>query len=675
MERMASGRLLAVAFVALMFATFPVQILAQAANEQSAEEEFQYTGKFPAPSLDGGVEWLNCAGPISIKDLRGKIVLLDFWTYCCINCIHVLPDLKFLEQKYPNQLVVIGVHAAKFENEKESENIREAIMRYEIEHPVVNDANMVIARKYAFSSWPTFVLIDPEGNYVGRQPGEGNRELFDQVIGEMVKYYRKKGTLDETPVRFDLEKYAVAPRPLNYPGKILADQAGGRLFITDSNNNRIVVSTLEGELLDVIGSGKLGAKDGSYGEASFDHPQGTALVGNTLYVADTENHLIRTVDLEAKTVSTLAGTGQQARMRTTGGPVREVALNSPWAMQSLGETIYIAMAGPHQLWQLPADGKSVKLYAGTGREDVIDGPVDASALAQPSAITTDGEALYFVDSEGSAVREIRDGVVTTLVGPHDMAGALFEFGDIDGVGDDVRLQHPIGLTYHAGKLYVADTYNDKIKEVDIKTRTAKSWLGTGQRGNGLDPVELNEPAGLSATETELYIADTNNHRVLAVDFATKATREITVKGLAPPQSTGADDVQQLVAGAGEKVEAMTVQAGESLAITVNFELPIEYKLNKLAPVVVQVDAPEQGVIDAGILGKRKRAESAETSAVVNVPLTGTTGETTIELSVSYQYCRDGVGGLCKFATKKWSIPINVVNDQVGNGFELTAKPE
>jgi thiol-disulfide isomerase/thioredoxin len=208
-----------------------------------------------APELAGAGGWINVAEPLSLKALRGKVVLLDFWTFCCINCIHVLPDLKYLEEKYPNELVVIGVHSAKFDNEKETGNIRKAILRYEISHPVVNDANMVLWRKFAVRSWPTLVLIDPEGFYCGFISGEGNRELLDQVIGRVLAYHRAKKTLDETPVRFDLERHKQPATPLRFPGKILADAPSDRLFISDSNNNRIVVTTLAGKLVSVIGTG------------------------------------------------------------------------------------------------------------------------------------------------------------------------------------------------------------------------------------------------------------------------------------------------------------------------------------------------------------------------------------------------------------------------------------
>ncbi|HTI50857.1 MAG TPA: thioredoxin-like domain-containing protein, partial [Planctomycetaceae bacterium] len=262
--------------------------------------------RFKAQELDGGTGWLNTTGEITLKDLRGKVVLLDFWTYCCINCMHILPDLKHLERKYDKQLVVIGVHSAKFENERESDNIRRAIMRYEIEHPVVNDSEMTIWRKFNVNSWPTLVLIDPEGFYCGFVSGEGNREALEEAIDKVIAYHKRKGTLDESPVRFDLERDRAEATPLRFPGKLLADEAGNRLFISDSNHNRIVITSLDGRLLDVVGTGAIGKENGAYDRASFDHPQGLALVRDTLYVADTENHLIRAIDLSARQVRNVA---------------------------------------------------------------------------------------------------------------------------------------------------------------------------------------------------------------------------------------------------------------------------------------------------------------------------------------------------------------------------------
>ncbi|MBA3241688.1 MAG: redoxin domain-containing protein, partial [Acidobacteria bacterium] len=241
-------------------------------------------GRVRAPELEGGRGWLNTEKPLSLAALRGKVVLLDFWTYGCVNCMHIIPDLQRLEEKYARQLVVIGVHSAKFENEKETENIRRIILRYGIEHPVVNDADFRIWQAYAVRAWPTQVLIDPAGYVVGQVSGEGNYEVIDKAVGELAAEARRRGTLDEQPLKLALERAKVGDLPLAFPGKVLADARGGRLFIADSNHNRVVVTRLDGTLLDTIGAGTRGARDGAFDAATFHRPQGLALDGDTLYV-------------------------------------------------------------------------------------------------------------------------------------------------------------------------------------------------------------------------------------------------------------------------------------------------------------------------------------------------------------------------------------------------------
>ena len=391
-----------------------------------------------APELTGGRGWLNTDQPLSLAALKGKVVLLDFWTYGCINCMHIIPDLKKLEQKYANQLVIIGVHSGRFENEKETENIRRIILRYQIEHPIYNDADFAVWRAYKVDAWPTRVLIDPAGYIVGYVPGEGNYEPLDRAITKVAAEFRQRGELNEQPLRLALERAKVGDLPLAFPGKVLADAKGDRLFIADSSHNRIVVTKLDGTLLEAVGTGESGAADGPSDKASFFRPQGMALDGDSLYIADTENHLIRRIDLKADRVETIAGTGRQSREQFKTGPARTVDLNSPWDLQLVGRTLYVAMAGPHQIWKLDLDKNVVATFAGSGAEGHKDGPLLDARFAQPSGITTDGETLYTADSEANVIRAIDPGKgqVRTLVGAN-----LGEFGDIDGHGEDVRLQH------------------------------------------------------------------------------------------------------------------------------------------------------------------------------------------------------------------------------------------
>ncbi|MFO0925765.1 MAG: thioredoxin-like domain-containing protein [Gemmataceae bacterium] len=489
---------------------------------------------FPAPELDGGVAWLNTAGPLRLKDLRGKVVLLDFWTFCCINCIHVMPDLARLEKKYPNELVVIGVHSAKFENEKNTDAIRKAILRYEIAHPVVNDAHMAIWRAYRARSWPSFVLIDPEGNMVLHEAGEGLYDELDREIGRQIRIHRAKRTLNSRPLKFQLARESGAS-PLFFPGKVLADPAGKRLFIADSTHHRIVITDLEGKKIAVAGIGMPGRVDGSFDRARFNDPQGMALKGDLLFVADRKNHLIRVLDLKAMTVTTAAGTGEQGRDREGDGAALSVGLNSPWDLLIDGSRMFIAMAGHHQIWVMDLVRNRIAAYAGDGGEDIVDGPLSRSRFAQPSGLATDGRILYVADSETSSIRAlpmIGRGEVRTLVGLD-----LFKFGDVDGIGERVRLQHALGVAYHEGQLYIADTYNSKIKVLDPARREVRTFLG-GEPGGWLAGPLFNEPGGLSIADGKIYVADTNAHRIRIVDLRTKQVTTLKLQDVQPPKPAG-----------------------------------------------------------------------------------------------------------------------------------------
>ena len=528
--------------------------------EEAPEGEHPFPKRVPAPSLEGETEWLNTTRPLTLDDLRGKFVMVDFWTFCCINCMHVLPELKKLEHAFPNELVVIGVHSAKFESERDGTNICEAVLRYEIEHPVVNDPKMEIWNRFGIRSWPTLVLIDPSGEAVWVGSGEHKFEDLQELIKRGLPYYRAQGRLSAKPVTF-IKHVEPPTTPLLFPGKVLADETGERLFIADSNHNRIVVTDLAGTLQAVIGTGASGRADGAFEVCSFNHPQGMALVGDDLYVADTENHLLRKVSLAVHTVTTIAGTGEQGsgwprgkdQRRFVGMP-KSTPLNSPWALWVHGSDLYIAMAGSHQIWRMPRDEREIGPFAGNGREDIVDGPLLPSepfamgiaSFAQPSGLASDGKSLFVADSEGSAIRALpfdAAGRVETLFG---VPGSLFDFGDVDGDRRTTRLQHPLGIVHDGRKLYLADTYNNKIKVADLATGTCRSLAGTGMVGrvdaeDGLR-ASFNEPGGISVAAGKLFVSDTNNHAIRVIDLTrNNQVSTLSLEGLALPPSSAAKD--------------------------------------------------------------------------------------------------------------------------------------
>ncbi|MCB0183824.1 MAG: hypothetical protein KDE31_06150, partial [Caldilineaceae bacterium] len=438
-----------------------------------------------------------------------------------------------LRRQYPEGVVVIGVHSPKFPTEKITANLAAAVMRHGIHHPVVNDVDFNVWSQYGVRAWPTVVLVDPAGKVVGQQSGEISAEGFAPVIDAMIADFAEQGLLDRTPIP-DLQLAAAdePPRLLHYPSKVLA-ASGDRLFVADTGHHRLLEVQLSldgrsGEIVRVFGTGVAGFADGHITAAHFHDPHGMALRGNTLYVADTENHAIRAVDLVREQVRTIAGTGTLSRtLRPSGTTPTTTELRSPWALAATEQVLLIAMAGSHQIWVL-IDEQTLGVFAGTGAEALIDGPCGEAAFNQPSDLVLAMGHLFVADAEASAIRALdlsEEPRVLTLVGQ-----GLFDWGDVDGVGAAVRLQHPTGLAGDdGGLLYIADSYNHKIKTLDPTTGEVRTLIGTGEQGAADGPfleAQLYEPEGLVAVDGRLYIADTNNHLIRVADLATQEVQTL-----------------------------------------------------------------------------------------------------------------------------------------------------
>ncbi|MCL5770191.1 MAG: redoxin domain-containing protein [Planctomycetes bacterium] len=493
-----------------------------------------------APDFPADFTWINTPEPLSFRhQLKGQVVLLDFWTYGCINCIHMIPREERLLHHFAGQpFEIIGVESAKFSNEAVASHVRDAVLRYGITNPVIVDRNMTLWNMYGVKAWPTLVLVDASGYIVGSAAGEAGYHPLERVIARTIAVDRRDGALAAHPLNLPAQHRLVSATGLLFPGKIIANARAHRLFIADTGHNRIVETTWPDalghcRLLAAFGNGKAGHVDGPAGTAEFNAPEGLALDGDSLYVADTMNQDIRRINLRTDNVSTVLGEGKEVYDPTGGGVGTGQGIDSPWDLAARGQTLYIAMAGEHQLWTMNLLTDQAGALAGSGAEGLRNGPADQAMLAQPSGLALRGRILYFADSENSAVRglNLRTMEVFTVIGH-----GLFDFGDRDGGPHTALLQHDLGVAVLGKYLLVADTYNDKLRLINPATRQVRTYAGTGQPGTGRpgSPLELNEPGGLGVAGHDIFVADTNNQRIVEINAAKRTWCQLAIAGLTPP---------------------------------------------------------------------------------------------------------------------------------------------
>jgi thiol-disulfide isomerase/thioredoxin len=453
-----------------------------------------------APEFPDGATWINTDTPLRLDLLRGRFVLLDFWTFCCGNCLHVLDELRPLEQKYRDVLTVIGVHSPKFAHEREDAAVRAAVERYEVEHPVLNDPDLHLWRQYAVKAWPTLVLIDPDGYVVAQAAGEGQVSALDETIAAIVPNYElRRGDGPYVPRRPE-------PSTLRFPAKLVTTP-DGTLLVADAGHHQLVELDEDGAtVLRRIGSGERGRDDGPPDRARFAEPNGLALLppgvaDYDVIVADTANHLLRGVRLaDGAVVATIDLAEALRDQRTITGSIPSVP--SPWdvAWWPASGRLVVAAAGIHLLLAVDPAAGTAEVLAGTTVEGLRDGPARDGWLAQPSGLAVDGDRLWFADSETSALRYLTvGGELHTAVGQ-----GLFDFGHVDGPAGQARLQHPLGVTVLAdGTIAVLDTYNGAVRRFDPDTDEVTTLAR-----------DLLEPSGAVLVDGDLVVVESAAHRLV-----------------------------------------------------------------------------------------------------------------------------------------------------------------
>ncbi|XP_075573896.1 NHL repeat-containing protein 2 isoform X3 [Pelecanus crispus] len=606
-------------------------------------------------------------------------------------------------------LIIVGVHSAKFPNEKVLDNIKSAILRYNIVHPVVNDADATLWHELEVSCWPTLVILGPRGNMLFSLVGEGHREKLFLFTSVTLKFYKERGQIKDNNIGRKLYRDSLPPSPLLFPGKVTVDNSGERLVIADTGHHRILVTQKNGQILHTIGGPNSGRRDGRFSEAAFNSPQGIAIKNNVIYVADTENHLIRKIDLELEMVTTVAGIGIQGVDKEGGAKGEEQPISSPWDVvfgNSISGTqeddvLWIAMAGTHQVWALMLEGgklpkgsdlkKGVCLrFAGSGNEENRNNAYPHKAgFAQPSGLSLASEepwnCLFVADSESSTVRTIslKDGAVKHLVGGERDPLNLFAFGDVDGVGINAKLQHPLGVTWDKKRklLYVADSYNHKIKVVDPKMKNCATLAGTGEASNvvGSSFIEstFNEPGGLCVEENGrlMYVADTNNHQIKVLDLDTKILSMLPilnpevcdVPDNLPAQKDKITNLPKLPKSAPNvQLPSLTVAPGQTIQFLLKLTLPPDSKLNEEAPNSWFITAEDNNtwLLQGQCLSGEIKAVSCQTVIPFQLPRSCLSAEAILAVKVCLYYCSKG-SSACMMKGISFSQPLQIASTNQG----------
>ncbi|KAK3589870.1 hypothetical protein CHS0354_015896 [Potamilus streckersoni] len=559
-------------------------------------------------------------------------------------------------------VVVVGVHSAKFQNERLSENILSALIRYNIQHPVVNDHDVKLWTELQIACWPTFIIVGPSQQFLYTLVGEGHRERLFDFIRIALEYYKEKGDISDhsLPVKPEIENL----QPLHFPGKICTSSDGKTIAVADTGHNRILLLDKNGIVMDCIGGPDRGYIDGGYTECRLNSPQGLVFDGEVLYVADTDNHAIRKVEMRFRQVSTILGTGRQGQDKEGGKTGTMQEISSPWDLALGGApdgqtncVLYLAMAGSHQIWvyflknvtwykNTEYKAGTCVRFAGTGNEENRNNSYpEKSAFAQPSglAISTHSsiQALYVADSESSSIRVIslKDGSVKGLAGGDINPINLFAYGDEDGVGVKAKFQHPLAVTLastESGPLLVADSYNHKIKSIDLKTKNCTTIMGTGQAGNarGDNPLktELNEPGGLCVSNNLLYIADTNNHDIKVLDLMFQKVSSLPV--IFTKQKN--NEIQSA-----DACSSPLKETGEQfISVQMTLKMSDGIHLTEEAPSAWELRCQDEGILPENVVKGKVSGEKCQTLTNIRVSSLKTTKQTSLSLKCRLFICDD-----------------------------------
>lgn len=539
-------------------------------------------------------QWLNTSRALEKSDLKDRIILLDFWNYACVSCIQSLPQIKELERRFGSKLLIIGVHSGKFDNQKDPAVIKKSILKYNINYPVIHDAKLELWNRFKVKSWPTFILINPHGKVVKTYVGVEEIADIKQDVKDILSKFKFR--INREPLPILLEKFSVIGNILSFPSKMeyaanfsyKSSRSLPVIFISNVGKNNIIVSSISGDIITKIGSGKSGFRDGDFESASFSSPQGLLYYSNNLYVADLGNNAVRKIDFKSKKVTTLIGSGQKGTIvkgsKKLASP-RDFALSAPsdieFAPKSSKKSIIISNSGSDQILLYNLKKKTISVLAGNGSQGMDDGSALSSSLSQTSDMAVFDNKIYFIDSESSSLRVINEKkIVKTLIGK-----GLSKFGNKNGKKDQALMQHPLALHVDDTGVYISDSFNHKIRKYNPSSEKITDFIGSSKKGVSLgasSKTDLNEPDGIVSALGNFYISDSNNNRILSIK---RGSLKSKILDIMPPLKLPKEGFLEYLPNLKKSVD---IKVASDADLTISIDIKKGWKINELGPSFVNL---------------------------------------------------------------------------------------
>ncbi len=521
--------------------------------------------------------WINLPKSLEKSDLKNRVIILKFWNYSCASCIQSISNLKKIKEDYGNGVAVLAIHSSIFEHENSLNSIKKAVSRYNVDFPVLADINGAAYREFAVKSLPTYILIDPLGKIYSRYENSSDIDKLTKDISKLVLKYRFRLNKNEIPL--SLKKDRLIKTILNSPNRLAYtvnfstnSEVRPALFISDSGNNSIVATSLDGKILYKVGGNKSGYVDGGFESALFNNPQGMVFNFNKLYVADSGNNAIRVLDFESKSVATIVGSGDLGGViENSIMPVANIQLNNPLDIEFYPDNnnLLIANSGSNQILTYSFRDKSVKAFVGNGKSGLRDGK--SPLLANTSDLYSYQDEVYFIDSRTSSLRKVnKDGEVKTLVGK-----GLNIFGHKNGDPNQALMQNPTSLTVDDTGAYIVDSFNKVIRRYDFGTKKLSDYKSFKNKVD--NNINFDEPSSIVSIADRFYISDSNNSRVVSINRTDYKTALLDIM---PAQEIKKGNLVELVTNS-TIIKDVTLPKNKKIKVLINPKAG--WKINSLGP--------------------------------------------------------------------------------------------